>query len=166
MTPSLKGVFEVFGTNASGKIPSYQYEEAFTKLLKYFNFQETIYKLKEIKDLDGQRHLMDFVARRLPNGKKLIWGIPFPQNLSELCQISPKFYRAYDLESEIKWTISCLRKYKKEIRLFVKYRIEYEHFFLKGKYDKCQKLLDKVRSEIGISLWYYENQFLVYEYED
>ncbi len=29
MTPSLKGVFEVFGTNVSGKIPSYQYEEAF-----------------------------------------------------------------------------------------------------------------------------------------
>lgn len=69
MTPSLKGVFEVFGTNASGKIPSYQYEEAFTKLLQKFNFQETIYKLKEIKDLDGQRYLMDFVARRLPNGK-------------------------------------------------------------------------------------------------
>lgn len=166
MTPSLKGVFEVFGTNASGKMPSYQYEEAFTKLLQKFNFQETIYKLKEIKDLDGQRYLMDFVARRLPNGEKLIWGVPFPQYLGELCQKSPKFYRAYDLESEIKWTISCLRKYKKEIRLFVKCRNEYEQFFLQGKYDKCQNLLDKVRAEIGISLWYYESQFLVYEYEE
>lgn len=78
MTPSLKGVFEVFGTNASGKIPSYQYEESFSKLLQNFNFQETIYKLKEIKDLDGQRYLMDFVARRLPNGKKTNLGSSFP----------------------------------------------------------------------------------------
>ena len=109
---------------------------------------------------------MDFVARRLPNGKILIWGVPFPQYLCDLCQKSSKFYRAYDLESEIKWIISCLRKYKKEIRVFVKYRIEYEQSFLKGKYDECQNLLDKVRSEIGISLWYYESQFLVYEYED
>ena len=38
MTPSLKGVFEVFGTNASGKIPSYQYEESFSKWLQHFNF--------------------------------------------------------------------------------------------------------------------------------
>lgn len=59
-----------------------------------------------------------------------------------------------------------MRKYKKEIRVFVKYRIEYEQSFLKGKYDECQNLLDKVRSEIGISLWYYESQFLVYEYAD
>lgn len=42
----------------------------------------------------------------------------------------------------------------------------FEHLFLHGRYSEALNILENVRKELGVSIWYYESKLLLYEYSN
>ena len=96
--------------------------------------------------------------------KRLLWGNLFPHTVGELGEGNSYFFRSQSVFSDINWVYVQVKNYKKEISDFIAYRDEVERFILLGYFDAALASLDKLKSKLGVSVWYYEMKLLIYSY--
>lgn len=94
-----------------------------------------------------------------------IFGNPLPKSYETLGALKKTGYigSSEDILTEINWTLNSIRKFKKEILLFLEYRKIYENAFLLGNYEIAEEYLTKIETEICHSLWSLENRFILLE---
>ena len=87
-----------------------------------------------------------------------MFGTIFPNDSNALGGSRDFFLKPSSVESEISW-ISLQIKYNKEkIQFFVSKKKMFEHLFLHGRYSEALNILENVRKELGVSIWYYESK--------
>lgn len=140
------------------------------KYLDIFRRQKTkakaIHSLKNIVDVESLREVQKSVGTIMPTLTDEIEGCLFPRDFRELCSTFVTFIPPVSLHSELVWLCSYLINYQDEIKWFVAKKSEFEQAFLLGKFDDCFELLQEVKSKLGVSLWYYESMFQLFEYWD
>lgn len=123
-----------------------------------------LHSLKSIVDIDSLREVQNSLGAFVPTLKAEIEGCLFPADFKELCSTLVSFVRPISLQSELIWLSSYLIDYRDELRWFLEKKESFERKFLMGEFADCYVLLHEVRNKIGVSLWYYEATFLLYEY--
>lgn len=122
--------------------------------------------LKSIEDLNLLRQMQRSVSVYSSGVVKDIEGCLFPKDFKELCATRPMFVRPMSLNSELVWFCSYAIKYFDKIKWFLDQKKVFEQLFMTGKWADCYDLLQEVKQRLGVSLWYYESMFLLYEYWD
>ncbi len=122
--------------------------------------------LKSIEDLNLLRDMQRSVSVYSRGVVDEIEGCLFPEDYKQLCSTKPMFVRPVSLNSELVWFCSYAIKYFGEIKWFLGRKKEFEQFFMIGRFADCYDLLQDVKKRLGVSLWYYEAMFLLYEYWD
>lgn len=122
--------------------------------------------LKAIEDLNLLRTMQRIVSVYSKGVVDDIEGCPFPRDYKQLCSTKPMFVRPVSLNSELVWFCSYAIKYFDRIKWFLSRKKEFEQQFMIGRFADCYDLLQEVKKELGVSLWYYEGMFLLYEYWD
>ena len=122
--------------------------------------------LKSIENLNLLRDMQRSVSVYSKGVVGEIEGCPFPKDYKQLCSTKPMFVRPVSLNSELVWFCSYAIKYFGEIKWFLGRKKEFEQLFMIGKFAGCYDLLQEVKKRLGVSLWYYEAMFLLYEYWD
>ncbi len=125
-----------------------------------------LHSLKSIVDVEVLREVQNTVRTFVPSLTNDIEGCLFPHDFKELCSTLVTFVRPVSLHSELIWLCSYLINYQKEIKWFVGKKEEFEQAFMLGEFVNCYDILEDVKSKIGVSLWYYESMFQLYEYWD
>lgn len=125
-----------------------------------------LHSLKSIEDINFLRDMQRCVAVYSKSINQEIEGNLFPKDYKELCTRIPSFVRPVSLNSELVWFCSYFNKYTKEIKWFLEKKKEYEQLFLLGEWGKCYDITEEVKKKLGVSLWYFEARFLLYEYWD
>ena len=125
-----------------------------------------ISSLKSIEDLNLLRDMQRSVSVYSKGVVGEIEGCLFPKDYKQLCATRPIFVRPVSLNSELVWFCSYAIKYFGEIKWFLGRKNEFEQLFMTGKFADCYDLLQDVKKRLGVSLWYYEAMFLLYEYWD
>ena len=93
------------------------------------------------------------------------FGNPFPETLEEFGK-GEMLFRPLTLENEFKWTFISIRKFSKQISIFLILKKDFEKLFLLGDYINAESKLNTILKEFGYSIWYIEAKFLLYEYQD
>lgn len=122
--------------------------------------------LKSIENLNLLREMQRSVSVYSKGVMDDIEGCLFPKDYKQLCATRPIFVRPVSLNSELLWFCSYAIKYFEEIKWFLAQKKEFEQLFMTGKFADCYDLLQEVKKQLGVSLWYYEAIFLLYEYWD
>lgn len=125
-----------------------------------------VHSLKTIADLSLLREMQRGISVFYSGVRHEIEGRLFPKDFEELCSTRPLFVKPVSLNSELLWFCSYAIDYKKEIRWFLDQKKAFEQLFMLGEWSRCYDLLGDVKQRLGVSLWYYESIFLLYEYWD
>ena len=115
--------------------------------------------ISEIRDITD---CLKSVYNKLPDD---IEGILYPSSLNDICHKKSTFFKPESVISELNWFLAYARNNWKQLSWFSKKKTEYEHNFLLGNFEICHKILDEIRKTLGISLWYYEQKCVLFEYE-
>jgi|GEM_PF-3105265 len=139
-----------------------------SKKRKIFSF-----KLKQKLAFPDLCDVIDYVERNLNTVKKEgLIGRPLPKDYAELGDLgefpilglySNGTLTPTSLTSELNLVLTCIRKYKYEINLFIKYKELYESYLITGDYNNAEIQLTKIENEICHSLWSLENRFVLKE---
>lgn len=139
----------------------------FTPILNSkFKKRDTVFTLKNNSPFPDLCKITDEISSSSKNIFAYIFGNPLPSSYVTLGELEKNGYvnSADDIYTEINWTLITIRKYKKEILLFIEYRRIYEDAFLLGDYEKAEEYLTKIENDICFSLWSLENRFLLSEF--
>ncbi|MBD3583601.1 tetratricopeptide repeat protein [Flavobacterium selenitireducens] len=121
--------------------------------------------LKNLLDFDNLSDVTDSLSKFISPTNFSIYGNAFPKTLDVLGK-GEMLFKPISLENEFKWTFLSIRKFSKQISLFLIFKIEFEKFFLLGDYESAEKTLENILGEFGYSIWYIEAKFLLLEYQD
>lgn len=131
--------------------------------------QQTIpHIVSKIKNKANLHELVTLSStKRLSFIERFFYANPLPKSYKNLANYTKSHYvnSANTLVQEVDWCIFAFRKYSLEIKLFLKYKKEYEKAFLLGNYKEACTYLEKIENEICCSIWSLENRFLLVEYE-
>lgn len=125
-----------------------------------------LHVLKNIEDVEALRDVQNCVRSFVPGLNNEIEGCLFPSTFEQLCSTLVTFVRPISLNSELVWFSSYLINYREQMRWFLERKEEFEQQFMAGEFAKAYDTLQSVRDTLGVSLWYYESMFLLYEYWD
>lgn len=145
------------------------YHERQTYLHLFFQNSKrslAVSSLKSIEDLNLLRDMQRRVSVYSKGVVEDIEGCPFPKDYKQLCSTKPMFVRPVSLNSELVWFCSYAIKYFGGVKWFLGRKKEFEQLFMTGMFADCYDLLQDVKKRLGVSLWYYESMFLLYEYWD
>lgn len=131
-----------------------------------FKKRDTVFNLKSNSPFPDLCKITDEISSSSKHVYSYIFGNPLPQCYETLGHLEKDEYinSADDISTEINWTLITIRKFKREILLFLQYKKIYEDSFLLGNYDICEEYLTKIETEICHSLWSLENRFLLNEF--
>ena len=147
------------------KKPIYQLKQDYLSLFKSNSLAKAINELKSLGNVLEMRNVVDCIKSVYGKLPKDIEGVLYPKTLSELSHISSKFYKPISSISEINWFISYTRGNWPQLRWFAEKKVEYEQSFLLGQFHNCHTVLDEIKDRLGISLWLYEQNCVLLEYE-
>lgn len=139
-------------------------EEILKQPFRYRNFIEVFTSYRQ--RLEGAM-LIDVVGRLRkcsPLFGKYMFGNIFPLEVEDLGGFEDFYVRPESIENEIFWISLQVRLYKEKIQFFVQKKQVFEGLFLHGMYDDAMFVLEEIKKEIGVSIWYYESKLLVFEY--
>ena len=139
------------------------YHHAVGKILSSSKKKDALHLFKNALEYKILCQLADGIGNTVKPFKFTFYGNPLPKTIEELGK-SDTLYKPESVESEIKWMLLSIRKFAKELSLFVILKTEFEKNFLLGDYSKAESILESVLSETGYSLWYIEAKFLLLEY--
>jgi hypothetical protein len=142
-----------------------QYYSAIGKVLSSTKKKNALHILKNALDYKVLCQLADGLSSSIKPLKFTIYGNPLPKTIEDLGK-SDLLFKPETLESEIKWALLSIRKYSKELSIFLLQKKEFERNFLLGNYTKAESILESVLNEFGYSLWYIESKFLLLEYQN
>lgn len=126
---------------------------------------DSIYNLKSNSPFPDLCSIID--QTNLPQHvQNYIFGNPLPDSYDTLGFLEKGKYIncSDDISSEINWALLTIRKFKKEILLFLQYKKTFEEAFLLGNYEICEEYLTKIETEICYSIWSLESRFLLCEF--
>lgn len=144
------------------------YHNAIGRILSSNTPKKKLSVINQIKNLLSFEELYEVtetLSRTIKPLNKTFFGNAFPKSLEEFGK-SEMLFRPITLENEFKWTFISLRKYSKEISIFLILKNEFEKHFLMGEYDNAELKLNIILEEFGYSIWYIEAKFLLFEYQD
>lgn len=137
----------------------------FYELLRSARDKRNMYRLfKSTLDYSNLCEAADFLAERLP--EKLLrpmHGMALPSSYAELGD-NAYWSEAATVQSEINWLLLSLRRYSREIALFLQLQREYERHLLLGDYEKAAVALARIEEHVCFSLYTLENRFILCEY--
>lgn len=145
-------------------IPKYQIKENLLKVIGHEkNCSKVVFELKNNEDFDITTQIISEIIRIIPQFEKRCWGNMLPKTINELGKEKVYFYKPKSLKNEINWTILGVKQHIGIVNKFIEYRSIFEHQVLLGEYNKALETLDSVEKEIGVSIWFYESKFIVFE---
>lgn len=145
-------------------IPKYQIKENLLKVIGHEkNCSKVVFELKNNEDFDITTQIISEIIRIIPQFEKRCWGNMLPKTINELGKEKVYFYKPKSLKNEINWTILGIKQHIGIVNKFIEYRSIFEHQVLLGEYNKALETLDSVEKEIGVSIWFYESKFIVFE---
>lgn len=145
--------------------PSNIYHHAVGKILSSSKKKDALHLFKNALDYKILCQLADGIGNTVKPFKFTFYGNPLPKTIEELGK-SDTLYKPESVENEIKWLLLSIRKFSKQLSLFVILKKEFENNFLLGDYSKAESVLESVLNETGYSLWYIEAKFLLLEYQN
>lgn len=89
---------------------------------------------------------------------------PLPKSLKEI-SADLDIISENKLDKELGWASRFLNDYENELNLFLKLQAEYDWNLLSGNYTDAKINLDKIDSQVCISLWSVEQRLLIAELE-
>lgn len=141
------------------------YHHAISKILSSKKKKNALHGFKNILDYRLLCQLTDSLSGSIKPFRLTIYGNPLPRTIEELGK-SDTLFKPESVENEIKWVLLSIRKYSKELSLFIILKNQFEKNFLLGHYLKAESILESVLNETGYSLWYIEAKFLLLEYQN
>ncbi|MDI9366609.1 MAG: hypothetical protein QM541_16755 [Flavobacterium sp.] len=113
-----------------------------------FKKSDTVFSLKSNSPFPDLCKITDDISPHSKNVFGYIFGNPLPNSYETLGELEKNGYVscAEDISTEINWTLITIRKYKKEILLFIEYKRGYDDAFLLGKYDIAEDYLTKIEN--------------------
>lgn len=139
-------------------------EELLKQPLRYRNFIEKFTSYRQKLKGPMLANIVGRMRKRSALFEKYMFGNIFPMEVEELGGFEDFYVRPESIENEISWILLQVRLYKDKIHFFVENKQIFERFFLYGMYDDALSILEDVKKNIGVSIWYYESKLLVYEY--
>jgi|GEM_PF-2076383 len=73
-------------------------------------------------------------------------------------------YLPDEFEHELNWYVAHINNFREQINVYLKYRNEYENNLFLGEYNRALEVLNKIDSEICVSIWGLDNHFVLAEY--
>lgn len=116
--------------------------------------------LREVDDNIFDRDIIRLLSSPVAN--PYISNNFFPLKLSEYGKCRNVIEYTNDLRLELRWIISCLRFYSKELSIFVKEREKYDNFILLSQYKEALEVVEDVEKSFGLSLWSLECKFYLF----
>jgi hypothetical protein len=141
------------------------YHNAISKVLYSKDKKHALHFFKNALDYKILCLLADGVSFSVKPLQFTLYGNALPKKIEEL-GVSDSLYKPESVENEIKWMLLSIRKYAKELSLFIILKNEFEKYFLLSDYEKAESILELVLNETGYSLWYIEAKFLLLEYQN
>lgn len=129
------------------------------------NRRTAMHSLKSIETMSLLRDVQKSIGAIVGNFQEKIEGNIHPQSVGDLCLSNTVFVHPISLNSELLWFSSYLNRYADEIIFYLDRKNRFEHSLMCGEFSVCRALLEEVKNRVGLSLWYYECMFLLYEYE-
>ena len=157
----------VFLCNNMKKIKKYQLiQDLLNQGLDYPRFTRRLVSIRNSVDYSTLLEIVESFIKKSSKFKEYMFGTIFPNDPKTLGGNRDFYLKPTSIESEISW-ISLQIKYNKEkIQFFVLQKRLFEHLFLHGRYSEALNVLENVRKELGVSIWYYEAKLLLYEYSN
>jgi hypothetical protein len=141
------------------------YHHAVGKILSSSKKKDALHLFKNALEYKILCQIADGIGNNVKPFKFTIYGNSLPKTIEDLGK-SDTLYKPESVENEIKWVLISIRKYSKELALFIILKKEFEKNFLLGDYLKAESVLETVLNETGYSLWYIEAKFLLLEYQN
>lgn len=141
------------------------YHHVISSVLSSKKKKDTLQTFKNTLEFKNLCQLADGLSRTIRPLKFNIYGNSLPKTIEELGK-SDTLFKPKSVENEIKWELLSIRKYSKELTLFLLLKKDFEKAFLLGNYTKAETILNTVLNETGYSLWYIESKFLLFEYQN
>lgn len=141
------------------------YHDAIGKVLSSRDRKNALHIFKNALDYKILCMLADGVSFAVKPLQFTLYGNALPKSIEELGK-SDSLFKPESVENEIKWMLLSIRKFSKELSLFLVLKGEFEKNFLLGDYSKAESVLESVLNETGYSLWYIEAKFLLLEYQN
>lgn len=149
----------------SSKYHTYSYHNAVNKVLSSPKKKDTLLQSKSFFEYSILCQLTDTLTNFKNPFHFTIFGNPIPRKIEDLGK-NDSLFRAKSIEGEVNWVLLSLRKYNKELTIFLILKEEFEKNFLLGNYKKAESILESILQETGYSLWYIEAKFLLLEYQN
>ena len=137
----------------------------FYKLLydKKINKYDLLCELKSVDDIESIKTILK-KNKSHPLIKTVFSINALPKSYAEIGKRKVIGF-THELKPELNWQSLQFEHFDNEINLFIKYKKEYESFFILGNYEEANKSLKKVEHEICFSQWSIENKLLLNEYQ-
>lgn len=136
---------------------------AIGKILSSKKKKATINLLKNELDYKTLCEVAEIISKQSKSFKFSFFGTTTPETIEELGD-GNKVFKPKSIENEIKWSFLSIRDNITKISLFLVLKADFERLFLLAKYDKAFEILELIKKETGVSLWYIETKFLLLEY--
>ncbi|ASU34949.1 hypothetical protein [Mucilaginibacter xinganensis] len=147
------------------KIKFQQFHPAVSRILSSRRKNEELNFVKNVVDFNTLCSIADNLSNTVKPILFTLFGNPLPRSISDL-GISDTLYKPKSLIQEMNWLFVSVRKYTKELSIFLVLKKDFEKAFLRGMYEKAENILGKILIETGYSLWYLEAKFLLLEYQN
>ncbi|WP_416437655.1 hypothetical protein [Phnomibacter sp. MR] len=141
------------------------YHNAIGKVLSSKDRKSALHFFKNVLDYKVLCLLADNISISVKPLQISLYGNALPKSIEDLGKYDSLF-KPESVENEVKWMLLSIRKYCKELSIFLVLKSEFEKSFLLGDYTKSESILESVLNETGYSLWYIEAKFLLLEYQN
>jgi hypothetical protein len=116
---------------------------------------ETVSDLRD--EIDPK--LFPTLLKKLPlfpqRGKSLL---PSLGHSLERFRVDVPTLRPVGLDRELAWAAAIFRQYSDVLDRFINLKLQFESHLLLGDYDDCEKVLDQLEKEFGVSVWLLETR--------
>lgn len=131
-----------------------------SKLPSTDEFVVLISEIKYSLRPDQSRELSHAIRPEVLN---IVFGNPLPKSSNQIGKIGKHRWRD-SFYNEMNWLSFCIDMHKDELNLFIELELKFEKFFLLGRYDEAEDVLNEVDDSICVSKWSIEKRLLLAEY--
>lgn len=125
-------------------------------------YKNKFYKMIYFVETDD----MDRILRTIDNNKSMkqkLYKILFPQHINEMCNEKLVFNKDIKIDSLRQYYVYIFKKNITKIEKYLTYKLEFEKYFFQGKYIDAMDFLNRIESEIGLSVWGISKKMFLFE---
>lgn len=106
------------------------------------------------------------ILRTIDNNKAMkqkLDKILFPQHINEMCSEKLVLNIDIEIDSLRQYYVYIFKKNITKIEKYLKYKSEFEKYLFQGKYADAMDFLNRIESEIGLSVWGISKKMFLFE---